>query len=45
MTVRALIVFLLLGFVAGVLYVLRSVGKVAEFGQGANRGPDNERKH
>lgn len=35
-----LVVFLLLGFVAGVLNVLRSVGKVAEFGQGKNRGPD-----
>lgn len=31
-----LVVFLLLGFVAGVLNVLRSVGKVAEFGQGPN---------
>jgi ATP synthase protein I len=40
-----LIVFLLLGFVAGVLNVLRSVGKVAEFGQGANRGPDDEHRH
>lgn len=42
-----LIVFLLLGFVAGVLNVLRSVGKVAEFGQGSNRGssrgPDQRR--
>jgi ATP synthase protein I len=35
-----LVVFLLLGFVAGVLNVLRSVGKVAEFGQGAKPGPD-----
>jgi len=34
-----LIVFLLLGFAAGVLNVLRSVGKVAEFGQGSNQGP------
>ena len=33
-----LIVFLLLGFAAGVLNVMRSVGKVAEFGQGSNRG-------
>ncbi len=38
-----LVVFLLLGFVAGVLNVLRSVGKVAEFGQGKNRGPDDRR--
>jgi ATP synthase protein I len=40
-----LIVFLLLGFVAGVLNVLRSVGKVAEFGQGASRGPDSDAKN
>jgi len=39
-----LVVFLLLGFVAGVLNVLRSVGKVAEFGQGQNRKPDAPRK-
>ena len=39
-----LVVFLLLGFAAGVLNVLRSVGKVAEFGQGQNRGPDVRRK-
>jgi ATP synthase protein I len=39
-----LVVFLLLGFVAGVLNVLRSVGKVAEFGKGPNRGPDPRRK-
>lgn len=38
-----LIVFLLLGFAAGVLNVMRSVGKVAEFGQGSNRGPDDRR--
>jgi ATP synthase protein I len=38
-----LVVLLLLGFVAGVLNVLRSVGKVAEFGQGSNRGPDSKR--
>ena len=38
-----LVVFLLLGFVAGVLNVLRSVGKVAEFGHGKNRGPDDRR--
>ncbi|MEW9837641.1 AtpZ/AtpI family protein [Mesorhizobium marinum] len=31
-----LVVFLLLGFAAGVLNVLRSVGKVAEFGQGSD---------
>lgn len=30
-----LVVFLLLGFCAGILNVLRSVGKVAEFGQGS----------
>ena len=36
-----LVVFLLLGFAAGVLNVLRSVGKVAEFGQG--KGPDDRR--
>ena len=35
-----LVVFLLLGFAAGVLNVLRSVGKVAEVGQGQNKGPD-----
>ena len=34
-----LVVFLLLGFAAGVLNVLRSVGKVAEFGPGSNQGP------
>ena len=39
-----LVVFLLLGFVAGVLNVLRSVGKVAEFGQGQNRKPDAPRE-
>lgn len=38
-----LIVFLLLGFAAGVLNVLRSVGKVAEFGQGSGQGPDDRR--
>ncbi len=38
-----LIILLLLGFVAGVLNVLRSVGKVAEFGQGSGRGPDDRR--
>lgn len=36
-----LIVFLLLGFCAGILNVLRSVGKVAEFGQGS--GPDRRK--
>ena len=35
-----LVVFLLLGFAAGVLNVLRSVGKIAEVGQGQNKGPD-----
>jgi ATP synthase protein I len=35
-----LVVFLLLGFAAGVLNVMRSVGKVAEFGQGSDGGPD-----
>ena len=39
-----LVVFLLLGFVAGVLNVLRSVGKVAEFGQGPNQGSGTRRK-
>lgn len=38
-----LVIFLLLGFAAGVLNVLRSVGKVAEFGQGQNKGPDARR--
>ncbi|WP_274425439.1 AtpZ/AtpI family protein [Chelativorans sp. YIM 93263] len=35
-----LIVFLLLGFGAGVLNVLRSAGQVAEFGAGAREGSD-----
>ena len=35
-----LVIFLLLGFAAGVLNVLRSVGKIAEVGQGQNKGPD-----
>lgn len=35
-----LIVFLLLGFAAGVLNALRAVGKVAEFGQGKPSEPD-----
>jgi ATP synthase protein I len=38
-----LVIFLLLGFAAGVLNVLRSVGKVAEFGQGKNQGPNGRR--
>lgn len=38
-----LVIFLLLGFVAGVLNVLRAVGQVAEFGQGQN-GPDKRPK-
>ncbi len=38
-----LVVFLLLGFAAGVLNVLRSVGKVAEFGHESKRGPDQRR--
>ncbi len=38
-----LVVFLLMGFVAGVLNVLRSVGKVAEFGQSAKRRQDDRR--
>jgi len=36
-----LIVFLLLGFCAGILNVLRSVGKVAEFGQGSGSNRKN----
>lgn len=39
-----LIIFLLLGFAAGVLNVLRSVGKVAEFGQGKPRMPDDRHR-
>ncbi len=40
-----LIVFLLLGFGAGVLNVMRSAGVVAEFGQGSQAGRDrNEDK-
>ena len=35
-----LVIFLLLGFAAGILNVLRSVGRVAEFGQGASSGAD-----
>lgn len=35
-----LVVFLLLGFGAGVLNVLRSIGHVAEFGQGAEKRKD-----
>jgi ATP synthase protein I len=38
-----LIVFLLLGFVAGVLNVLRSVGKVADFGQASGQKPEDRR--
>ena len=38
-----LVVFLLLGFAAGVLNVLRSVGKVAEFGRAKGPGPDERR--
>lgn len=37
-----LIVFLLLGFGAGILNVMRSVGAVAEFGQGGKRPPGSE---
>lgn len=39
-----LIIFLLLGFAAGVLNVLRSTGQVAEFGQAGRRrdGTDDE---
>ncbi|HEY4192619.1 MAG TPA: AtpZ/AtpI family protein [Mesorhizobium sp.] len=38
-----LIVFLLLGFCAGILNILRSVGKVAGFGQsGRSTGPKND---
>jgi ATP synthase protein I len=37
-----LIVFLLLGFGAGVLNVMRSAGVVAEFGQGDKSGPDRD---
>jgi ATP synthase protein I len=40
-----LVVFLMLGFVAGVLNVLRSVGKVAEFGQGKSQGQETRRDH
>ena len=36
-----LIVFLMLGFGAAVLNVLRSVGRVAEFGQGGKPPPDS----
>ena len=38
-----LIVFLLLGFGAGVLNVLRSAGVVAEFGQGDKSRDPNDR--
>ncbi|TIS88531.1 MAG: ATP F0F1 synthase subunit I, partial [Mesorhizobium sp.] len=37
-----LIVFLLLGFGAGVLNVMRSAGVVAEFGQGAKPRRDRD---
>lgn len=37
-----LIVFLLLGFAAGVLNVLRSIGQVAEFGVGRRNGRDDD---
>ncbi|MBN9072133.1 MAG: AtpZ/AtpI family protein [Rhizobiales bacterium] len=36
-----LVVFLLLGFCAGILNVLRSVGKVAEFGKGSGRSRED----
>lgn len=39
-----LIVFLLLGFGAGVLNVMRSAGVVAEFGQGDKSRPDQDDK-
>ncbi|MBZ9674213.1 AtpZ/AtpI family protein [Mesorhizobium sp. ES1-1] len=39
-----LIVFLLLGFGAGVLNVMRSAGVVAEFGQGQSRRDRDENK-
>ena len=39
-----LIVFLLLGFGAGVLNVMRSAGVVAEFGQGDKSRPDKDDK-
>jgi ATP synthase protein I len=40
-----LIVFLLLGFGAGVLNILRSAGMVAEAGIRAEKGPDDGRKN
>ena len=39
-----LVVFLLLGFAAGVLNVLRSVGRIAEVDRGQNRGSGGRRE-